>query len=181
MDSVSRDSHDDRSCRIGPSNTSNATTTPTPAITSLKPTSGPVATAVTITGTNFGASQVSNSSVSLNGTVAPVISWTNTSIVADMPSSAITGNVVVTAAGVPSAGTAFTVTAGAASTCGSGALGGESVLNGTYTYVMQGFQGGSPQATTSPGSEASVPAVLDQLQVVKKTLMFRRVASTTRL
>ena len=126
------------------SNGSSFTVLPTPAITSLKPTSGPVATAVTITGTNFGTSQLSNSSVSLNGKVAPVISWTNTSIVADMPSSAITGNIVVTAAGVPSAGTAFTVTAGATSTCGSGALGSESVLNGTYTYVMGGFQGGSP-------------------------------------
>jgi hypothetical protein len=126
------------------SNTSNSTTTPAPAISSLNPSSGAVGTAVTITGNNFGASQLSSSSVSLNGTVAPVISWTNTSIVADMPSSATTGNIVVTAAGVPSAGSAFTVTAGATSACGSGSLGSESVLNGTYAYVMGGFQGGPP-------------------------------------
>jgi IPT/TIG domain len=118
-----------------------------PVITSggLSPSSGTVGTAVTITGTSFGATQVSNSSVTFNGTAAPVISWSDTSIVADVPSSATTGNVIVTAAGVASSGSAFTVTAGATSACAaSGALHGESLLNGTYVYTVSGFQGGSP-------------------------------------
>ena len=55
-------------------------TTPAPAITSLNPNSGPVGTAVTITGTNFGATQGS-SAVTFNGTVTTATSWSATSIV----------------------------------------------------------------------------------------------------
>ena len=80
-----------------------------PSITSLNPTSGPVGTSVTITGTNFGASQ-GPSTVKFNGTSAVPTSWSATSIVAPVPVGATTGNVVVTVGGVASNGAAFTGT-----------------------------------------------------------------------
>src|SRR5260370_750587 len=64
------------------------TVLPTPSITSLSPTSGAVGASVTITGTNFGATQGS-SSVTFKTTVATAItSWSATSIVATVPTGA---------------------------------------------------------------------------------------------
>jgi hypothetical protein len=80
-----------------------------PSITSLNPTSGPVGTSVTITGNNFGASQ-GMSTVTFSGTAAPPTGWSATSITAQVPTGATTGNVVVTIGGVPSNGVGFTVT-----------------------------------------------------------------------
>lgn len=85
------------------------TTTSAPTITSLSPTSGIVGTAVTIAGTNFGASQ-GTSTVRFNGTVATVTSWSASAIVAKVPSGATTGMVTVTVGGVASNGVSFTVT-----------------------------------------------------------------------
>jgi IPT/TIG domain-containing protein len=79
-----------------------------PSITSLLPTSGPVGTSVTITGTNFGASQGA-STVTFNGTAATPTSWGATSIVAFVPNGATSGNVVVTVGGIVSSGVNFTV------------------------------------------------------------------------
>jgi IPT/TIG domain len=111
----------------------------TTAITSLAPTSGMVGAAVTITGTGFGASQLSNSSVTFNGTAATPIAWSATSIVVNVPTGASTGNVVVIAGGTASAGVNFTVTSGTPAACGSGS---ESILSGSYAFSMAGFQGG---------------------------------------
>jgi len=79
-----------------------------PTITSLTPNHGTAGTPITIAGTNFGASQGS-STVKFNGAAATVSSWSDTSIVAAVPGTATTGNVVVTVAGVASNGVAFTV------------------------------------------------------------------------
>ena len=81
---------------------------PPPTLTSLSPTSGAVGTSITLTGTNFGASQ-SNSSVTFNGTVATPTSWSSTSIAVPVPSAATTGNVVVTVGAAASNGVSFTV------------------------------------------------------------------------
>jgi hypothetical protein len=86
------------------------TVLPRPAITSLSPTSGPVTTSVTITGTGFGSNQ-GGSTVAFNGASAAITSWSATSIVATVPIGATTGNVVVTLVGVASSGVTFTVTA----------------------------------------------------------------------
>ena len=110
---------------------------------SLIPNAGSVATAVTISGSSFGATQASNSMVTFNGTTATPISWSATSIVVDVPNGATTGNIVVTAAGVASGGSSFTVNAGITTPC-TGTLGSESILNGTYAYNMSGFNGLSP-------------------------------------
>ena len=84
----------------------------TPTLTSLSPTSGPVATAVTISGTNFGATK-GTSTVTFNGTAATPTSWSATSIVVPVPAGATTGNVVVTVGGLASNALPFTVTAAA--------------------------------------------------------------------
>jgi len=77
-----------------------------PSITSLSVTSGPVGTPVTITGTNFGATQ---GTVNFNGTAAPVTTWSATSILVTVPFGATSGNVVVTAGGTATNGVNFTV------------------------------------------------------------------------
>jgi len=79
-----------------------------PTISNLNPTSGVVGTAVVITGSNFGATQGS-SAVTFNGTTAIPTSWSATGIAVPVPTSATTGNVVVTVAGVSSNGVSFTV------------------------------------------------------------------------
>jgi hypothetical protein len=79
-----------------------------PNISSLSPTHGPAGTPVTISGTHFGTSQGS-STVTFNGVAATVSSWSDTSIVASVPATATTGNVVVTVGGVASNGVLFTV------------------------------------------------------------------------
>ena len=84
------------------------TVLPTPSIGSLSPTSATVGAAVTITGTNFGATQ-GTSALTFNGTPATPTSWSATSIVAPVPAGATTGNVVVMVNGVASAGAALTV------------------------------------------------------------------------
>src|SRR6185503_10960473 len=80
-----------------------------PTITTLLPLNGPVGTAVTITGTNFGAT-MGTSTVTFNGTAATPTSWSATSIVVPVPAGATTGNVVVTVGGLASNGVSFTVT-----------------------------------------------------------------------
>src|SRR6266851_2976315 len=81
-----------------------------PTITSLTPALGAVGTAVTVTGTNFGATQ-GTSTVTFNGTPATPTSWSATAIVVPVPAGATTGNVVVTLGGVASNGVVFTVIA----------------------------------------------------------------------
>ncbi len=82
-----------------------------PAITQLSSTSGPVGTSVTITGSNFGATQ-GTSIAQFNGTTATSItSWSASSIVTAVPAGATTGDVTVTVGGVASNGVLFTVTA----------------------------------------------------------------------
>jgi RHS repeat-associated protein len=80
-----------------------------PTITGLSPATGPVGTLVTITGTSFGATQ-SGSTISLNGTPAPVVSWNSTTISATVPSGASSGTFTVTVVSSPASSSTFTVT-----------------------------------------------------------------------
>ncbi|MBI3474237.1 MAG: IPT/TIG domain-containing protein [Acidobacteria bacterium] len=79
----------------------------TPHITSVNPNSGTVGLPVTITGTNFGNTQGSNT-VKFNGTTAAPTTWSSTSIVVPVPNGVSTGNVVVTINGIASNGVLFT-------------------------------------------------------------------------
>jgi hypothetical protein len=83
------------------------TVIPAPTITSFTPTSGPVGTLVTLTGTNFSGA----SAVAFGGTLAsvfPVISPTQ--IVATVPAGALSGPIsVTTPGGTATSGATFTV------------------------------------------------------------------------
>jgi photosystem II stability/assembly factor-like uncharacterized protein len=86
---------------------------PTPNISSISPTRGPVGTAVIIKGTSFGTSR-GGSYVSFGGrkcSSSNYISWNNTQIRFKVPSGATTGPVTVTTDGGTSNGKQFTVNA----------------------------------------------------------------------
>ena len=69
-------------------------TVPAPQVTSITPTSGIVNTQVTINGTGFQDTKGS-SYVTFNGITATTTTWSDTQIIANVPSSAITGPVQV--------------------------------------------------------------------------------------
>src|SRR5207245_888495 len=74
---------------------SNFTVIPPPTITSFSPTSGPVGTSVTITGTNF----TGVTSVTINGVAASFTVNSSTSIATTLPNGATTGPISVTTSG----------------------------------------------------------------------------------
>lgn len=79
-----------------------------PAISSVSPGAGPVGTNVTITGSNFGATQ-GTSSVAFNGVTGTPTNWTSTSITCPVPAGATSGPIVVSVFGVASNGVNFGV------------------------------------------------------------------------
>ncbi len=79
----------------------------TPHIDSISPNYGAPAAFVTITGSNFGATQ-GYGYITIGGAVAEVTSWSPTSIAIRVPSRATTGNVMVIADGGSSNGVPFT-------------------------------------------------------------------------
>jgi Glucodextranase, domain B/IPT/TIG domain len=147
------------------SNGSTFTVTPAPSITSLAPNTGAIGSVVTITGTNFGPAQ-GNGSVKFGTTTATVTSWNPTSIVASVPTGAVTGNVVVTAAGgVASNGISFTVTAAPAITsvapAAGGGFGSSFTITGTNFGATQGNGGvtlNTVPATITSWSATSIVA-----------------------
>jgi YD repeat-containing protein len=132
-----------------------------PGITSIWPTSGPVGTSVTISGSAFGVSQ-GNSTVTFNGTVATPTYWSNGSVVAPAPSGATTGPVVVTVGGMASNGVVFTLPPSISSlTPSSGTLGALVTITGLNFGASQGtstvtFNGA--RATPTSWSAAQIVA-----------------------
>ena len=147
------------------SNGSTFTVTPAPSITSLAPNSGAIGSVTTINGSNFGPTQ-GNGSVKFGTLVATVSSWSSTSIVASVPTGAVTGSVVVTAAGgVASNGSTFTVVAAPAITsvapAAGGGFGSQFTITGTNFGATQGNGGvtlNSIPATVSSWSATSIVA-----------------------
>jgi hypothetical protein len=104
------------------------TVAPTPAITSVSPSSAPAGTAITLTGTNFGATQGANSYLTLSqgntswgapfdGAKVTITSWSDTSITFDLPPatgsfliSPGAASITVTASGQTSNSEPITVT-----------------------------------------------------------------------
>src|SRR6267154_565495 len=121
-----------------------------PSITSLSQTSGPAGTSITITGTNFGATQ-GTSTVMFNGVAAAAASaWSPTSITVSVPTGASTGNVVVTVLGTASNGWAFTVTASCTTNCSlSGTVTGPWVSGVTISLT------GTASATTTTAANGT--------------------------
>ena len=130
-----------------PSNGSTFTVTPAPSIASLAPNTGAVGSVVTISGSNFGSTQ-GNGGVKFGTLAAAITSWSPTSIVATVPTGAVTGSVVVTAAGgVASNGSTFTVTAAPAITSISPAAGGGFGSSFTITGTNFGATQGTGRVT----------------------------------
>ena len=139
------------------------------SVTSLNPTSGPVGTSVTITGTNFGSSQ-GTSTVTFNGTLSTPTNWSAASITAPVPAGATSGNVVVTVAGAASNGVFFTVTSASGPTItslnpASGPVATSVTINGTNFGSSQGtstvrFNGtlATPTSWSATSIMAPVPA-----------------------
>ena len=134
---------------------------PTPSITSLSPTSGPVGTPITITGTNFGSTQ-GTSTLTFNGTTATPSSWSATSITVPVPNGAMTGNVVVAVNSVSSAGMLFTVLPTPSVTSlspTSGAVASSVMIMGTNFGSMQGASTVTFNGTTATPSSWSANSI----------------------
>jgi len=84
-------------------------TVPPPSESSVTPGGGTVGTQVTIAGSGFQANQ-RDSTVSFNGVVASVTSWSDTQIVTSVPAGATTGPLLVTVNSVNSSSAPFEVT-----------------------------------------------------------------------
>src|SRR5207253_533974 len=139
-----------------------------PSITSLSQTSGAVGMSITITGTNFGATQGS-STVTFNGTSAGAASsWSATSTTVTVPTGATTGNVVVTVGGQASNGSPFTVVPPPSITSlsqTSGAVGVSITITGTNfgstqgssTVTFNGTSAGAASAWSATSITVTVP------------------------
>src|SRR3954468_15663072 len=147
------------------SNGSTFTVTPAPSIASLAPNTGAVGSVVTISGSNFGQTQ-GNGGVKFGTVAATITSWSPTGIVATVPTGAVTGSVVVTAAGgVASNGSTFTVTSAPVITsvapAAGGGFGSSFTITGTNFGATQGNGGvtlNSVPATVSSWSATSIVA-----------------------
>lgn len=127
------------------------TVVPAPTLTTVAPTQGTSGTLVTLTGTNFGATQ---GTVTFNGTSATVVSWSATTIQAQVPAAATSGLVRVGASGVTSNGQAFTVIQPPQLTSlapTAGAVGATVTLTGSFFGAAQG-----PSTVSFAGTGASV-------------------------
>src|SRR5712691_421552 len=150
---------------MGSSNQGGGGTPPAPSIASLNPVSGVIGTSVTLTGTNFGATQ-GTSTATFNGIAATVTSWSATSVVVLVPAGATTGNVVVTVGSVASNGVSYMVTIPAPSVTSlnptSGAAGTAVTISGANFGTTQGasavkFNGTAGTPTTWSATSVVVP------------------------
>jgi RHS repeat-associated protein len=88
------------------SNTTSLTVQTGPAITAVSPRWGPVATPVTLTGANFGASP---GTVNWDGAAVSYTQWADDHVTLTVPSGAISGHLTIVRNGVSSNGVAFEV------------------------------------------------------------------------
>jgi IPT/TIG domain len=138
---------------------------PAPTISSLTPNSGTGGIPVTISGSNFGATQ-GTSTVTFNGIASRPTGWSATSITAPVPAGATSGNVVVTVGGQASNAVNFTVTAPGLSITGlnptAGPVGTSVTITGTNFGTTQGsstvtFNGAAATVTSWSATSIVVP------------------------
>ena len=136
-----------------------------PRITGLVPASGPVGTQVQINGSGFGATQ--GSSTVTIWSVASVVSWSDTQIVATVPATAASSPVSVSVSGTTSNNNLnFTVPAPRITsiTPTTGTVGTSVTINGTGFQAVRGngsvsFNSASPNVFTSWSDTQIVVAV----------------------
>src|SRR5215470_6210357 len=128
-----------------------------PKITNLSPSSGPVGTSVTITGTNFGTA----GTVTFNQIATTPTSWSATSIVAPVPAGATTGNVVVTVDGLVSNGVSFTVTSSTGVVATPTFNPGTGTYSSAQTVTISSTTSGATICYTTDGSNpaATIPGL----------------------
>src|SRR6185437_12773144 len=122
----------------GNSNADVVFTTANPVITSLSPTSGPVGTSVQINGSGFGSTA---GTVKFSNNAAAITTWTDTQIIATVPTASKSGSVAVTIAGVTSnSNINFTVPPPQITTItpSSGAAGTQVTVTGSGFQASQG-------------------------------------------
>src|SRR6185437_7949824 len=122
----------------GNSNADVVFTTANPVITSLSPTSGPVGTSVQINGSGFGSTA---GTVKFSNNAAAITTWTDTQIIATVPTASKSGSVAVTIAGVTSnSNINFTVPPPQITTItpSSGAVGTQVTVTGSGFQASQG-------------------------------------------
>lgn len=119
-----------------------------PVISSISPGGGPVGTVVTINGVRFGTTQ-GTSTVTFNGTSANPTTWSDSKIVAPVPSSATTGQLVVTVEGAGSNSIAFGV--------------GTGTISGTVTQLSGGnpVSGATVEVLRSNAVVAATSTIVD--------------------
>jgi RHS repeat-associated protein len=114
----------------------------TPQISSLSPNPALAETTVQVQGNNFGAQQ-GNGTISFNGVMAAVSSWSNTGITATVPGNAKPGPVVVTVNGVASNGVSFSLPSLYSFSLGYASNGdvvsANDSVNGNWTYSYDDF------------------------------------------
>ena len=139
---------------------------PGPQITSIAPSTGGVGSQVTVNGSGFQAVKGSGSSVNFNGWPGTVVSWSDTQIVANVPSNAKTGPVWVIVNSVSSNQDAlFTIPVPAVTGLSptTGPVGTSVQIVGTGFGAVQGsstIQFNSVNATVSSWSDTQITAVV---------------------
>jgi hypothetical protein len=144
------------------SNAAQFTVAQPPQITRLSAGSDPVGTAITIAGSNFGATQ-GTSSVTFNRTAAAPTSWSDSSITVAVPGGATSGPVVVTVGGVASAGVTFSVVSGPRITSLSPAL---AAVGSSITITGSNFGRTQGSSTMAFNGATAAPASWNSSSIV---------------
>lgn len=125
-----------------------------PAISALLPASGPAGTLVTISGSNFGVSQ-GTSSVTFGQLSSTPSQWSSNRIVVAVPSSAVTGSVVVTVSGQASNPLQFTVGTSTSTGTISGTVTQTDGVTPVTAATVRVMTGNTATATTTTNSSGS--------------------------
>lgn len=114
----------------------NDTPAPILSVTSVSPTSAPVGTTVTISGTNFNSTPASNT-VTFGSVAATILSASSTQLVVTVPANAGTP-ITVAANGATATGPAFSLSAKPVTPV-SGTITANTTWNSNTTYQLRGF------------------------------------------
>jgi len=128
---------------------------PNPVITGVSPAAGAPGATVTISGSSFGATQ-GTSTLSFNGAIATISSWSDDQIVAQAPDTATTGPVTATIGGISAQGPTFTVafTAQLTDSLGNQTTYVSSLVGGQWSYTNA--QGSGCSSCTTRGNIQNV-------------------------